>query len=761
MDFQELAKQRHALQEFCQLHAASLLCFRSDRSFKLAITENDLTGPARHLTTTATCIESLLDCPSRYRVGVADPEELARGFAHDALARPGREWTSEGSAKIYCRCRALPLVVRHLASFDSRLRDHIVGIFQQLGKDPQRFAIGETAPPKRGSKKTDPASWYPPNAFHTYWVLELLDALRARFAKDCAGIEARLRLDARRRHMILWARHQLGVQVALHAAESSVLDTDQLGWSLAIVLKFGEDFHFDLAEQDLIRQAVRCLFQTQLPVGTWRHYRSLFHYRDAGNAYCYVFETFVVLLKIALSQKPSGQFFRQCLYGRAKDLIRLWEYAGLTPIRLLPDAPNLIGWCSGHRINQKEAEGWATASVFSFAQNLRRLVGMWTREVALAELPVRRPRIDGKQEALGQIGERGDTWPCDAPGVAEQLCTLFVHPILKAGEGDDSEPDAQPIGKQQARSAILFGPPGTSKTYLASCIAAAVGWKYIQVHASHFVARGLGEVQRTADEIFNRLMELDRAVVLFDEIDELVREREQEHDAFGRFLTTSMLPKVAELWEQRKIVYFVATNHIRYFDAAITRSQRFDALVFVGTPSCEAKLRHLKGCMNREITFGGMERLVQEQLTRAGCIGAEMKDKPLPDDMMLAKFALLRYDQLEELAHHLSKLQLDDDAARVEMMVKALKEIGDQRLRTYAPYVDFVRDIKYHRRDCQKIRTWLVEGLVQDEAYPEPIRKDNGRLWITTTSDDTPQPILPGFRTEIRTPGVVKFLKEE
>ncbi len=696
MDFQELANRRHALQKFCQLHAASLLNFRSGRSFKLEFTEGELVEPARHLTTTATCIESLLNCPTRYRVGIADPEGLAREFAQDALTRPGKDWTSEGSAKIYCRCRALPLVVSHLASFDRRLLDHIREVFRQLKTDPQRFAIGETVPPKKGGKRTDPASWYPPNAFHTYWVLELLDDLRhKRFAADYADIAAKLRLEAHRSEMILWARHQLGAEVALHAAESSVLDTDQLSWSLAIVLKFGEGFHFDLREQDVIRQAVHCLFQTQLSVGTWRHYRSLFHYRDAGNAYCYVFETFAVLLKIALSQDPSGQFFRRCLYERAGDLIRLWEYAVLTQIRL-PDAPNLVGWCSGHRINQKEAEGWATASVFSFAQNLRRLVGIWTREKALAELSVRTPKFDRKQ-ALDEIRQRGDTWPCDGPKVAEQLRILFVNPILKAGEGDDSEPDACPIEAQQARSAILFGPPGTSKTYLASCVAAAVGWKYIEVHASHFVARGLAEVHRTADDIFNRLMELDHTVVLFDEIDELVREREQEHDAFGRFLTTSMLPKVAELWEQRKIVYFVATNHIRYFDAAITRSRRFDALVFVGTPSCEAKFKRLKECSNRDVTFDGMDKLVQEQLTRASCVGAEMKDKPLPDDMLLAKFALLRYDQLEELAHHLAKLQQGDSSARMEMMEKALGEIGDQRLRTYGPYVDFVRDMKYHR----------------------------------------------------------------
>ena len=40
------------------------------------------------------------------------------------------------------------------------------------------------------------------------------------------------------------------------------------------------------------------------------------------------------------------------------------------------------------------------------------------------------------------------------------------------------------------------------------------------------MADGLPNVQRTANQIFERLVELDRTVVLFDEIDELVRARE-------------------------------------------------------------------------------------------------------------------------------------------------------------------------------------------------------------------------------------------
>jgi len=146
-------------------------------------------------------------------------------------------------------------------------------------------------------------------------------------------------------------------------------------------------------------------------------------------------------------------------------------------------------------------------------------------------------------------------------------------------------------------------------------LAGVIGWDYFELHASHFVADGLPNVQRKADEIFTRLMEIDRAIVLFDEIDELVREREKnregESDTFGRFLTTSMLPKLAELWDNRKIMCFVAYNHIGLFDRAIARSQRFDAVIFVSPPAFEIKINKLRQLLKtnvgRTVVFWGLE----------------------------------------------------------------------------------------------------------------------------------------------------------
>ena len=209
-------------------------------------------------------------------------------------------------------------------------------------------------------------------------------------------------------------------------------------------------------------------------------------------------------------------------------------------------------------------ESGLTASVFSYAQSLRRLTGIWCQEEALNSLNVVQSRSD-PTEAAESVDERGNTWGRNRIQVSDQLWTMFINPVRMQQSPDGLEPDSQPIEENQARSAILFGPPGTSKTTLVRSVADVVRWKYIELHASHFVKQGLAQVQKTADDIFERLWELDHAVILFDEIDELVRERDMEKDAFGRFLTTSMLPKLAELWEARKILYFVSHESYQLF----------------------------------------------------------------------------------------------------------------------------------------------------------------------------------------------------
>src|SRR5260370_26536319 len=99
----------------------------------------------------------------------------------------------------------------------------------------------------------------------------------------------------------------------------------------------------NLAEQDFIRQAFKCLFSTQEKVGTWRHYAPLFHYPHAVNAYCYVFETFATILREAL--RPEADFVRNILKEYFTEIVRLWQYATSTKTNRQKGG---LAWSSGH-----------------------------------------------------------------------------------------------------------------------------------------------------------------------------------------------------------------------------------------------------------------------------------------------------------------------------------------------------------------------------------------------------------------------------
>ena len=92
-----------------------------------------------------------------------------------------------------------------------------------------------------------------------------------------------------------------------------------------------------------------------------------------------------------------------------------------------------------------------------------------------------------------------------------------------------------------------------------------------------------------ANRLFSMLTVTEQIVVLLDEFDEMGRDRTRNREVLSRFITTAMLPKLAKINEERKIVFLLATNYISGFDAAFSRGGRFDMLVQVMPPNLKAK----------------------------------------------------------------------------------------------------------------------------------------------------------------------------
>lgn len=757
MDFENLREARQALKDAVLVHRDSLLRFQAANEpwfhRDASLDPEPKQKTVRHLSTTASCLESLADIPSFQEEDIAQSDHAASRlktllplFAKAALAADDEEWESEGAARVYCRVRTLPVILSQASSeiLDNQAdracalvrfvwervdpgRPEKQGVAEDpiQGSEDEGTAVRRESPIKSEERLTvtanpdraDSRQAYPPNAFHGYWALRMLQEYERRELPD-------LKLDiATKREVVhLWAERTLALQAALIPVGAQRIDAHQLAWALATDLLRDPEPPATSASprRELYEAALSAFFAAQLGSGGWPRSEPLFHYPKAGNAYCYTYETLTELLRPALD-RDRGHLMRGLLRPYVENLLKAWEFAERTKIELGNDQ---IGWCSGHHPQRTHAEAWATAAVFSFAQAFRRLVGLWTAEAAESSLDARRAKWQGPNEARKVLAKRGDTWvrATTAQGhvvdlsAGQQLAALFLHPITAHGQGPELDPDSPRVGESQARSAILFGPPGTSKTTLIEALAGAIGWRFVEIHASDFLSEGMDRVPARADRIFDSIMELDQCVILFDEIDELIRERSaSETDPFGRFLTTSMLPKLAQLWDQRRVLFFVATNHIEVADSAVRRSQRFDSAIFVAPPSFRAKVAQLGeylGAIPAGLTF--------EAVSRA--LNGSINQDPL------GTFALLRHDQLRELAIRAKQqngdtVTLDAIRASLRSIAASIPRFEPEEMATDGasdtdPYAEFRA---YRSRSGRDFR---MERLIHFQSEPPSVPED-------------------------------------
>jgi hypothetical protein len=143
-------------------------------------------------------------------------------------------------------------------------------------------------------------------------------------------------------------------------------------------------------------------------------------------------------------------------------------------------------------------------------------------------------------------------------------------------------------------SMVLYGPPGTSKTTIAELISRDLGWPLLKLGAGSFTHKGRAGIDQAVAEKFEALRYLKGVVVLFDEVEELVGNREDpQANIESRLLTTAMLPRLQELRKRQEIVFILATNRVENIDKAIIRRGRFDIVRCVLPPTPRERHRML------------------------------------------------------------------------------------------------------------------------------------------------------------------------
>jgi hypothetical protein len=251
---------------------------------------------------------------------------------------------------------------------------------------------------------------------------------------------------------------------------------------------------------------------------------------------------------------------------------------------------SLRGWASPHLSPETGPQGWSTAQTLSCVSRMRSVIQQLMHVDVLSEFQGSRFSNNGGPSFAAwdrlldaDLGKCGTTKMRTLKEVIEErMVTPLTAPPSTAAFG-------------ACYSAILFGPPGTAKTTICEALAKRMGWDFLVIDTSVFLADGLSNVASRIRYVFQRLQSLQNCVILFDEIEEFCLDRETPGLGMeSRMLTTAMLTAINDLRRAENSVFFLATNRLRAFDSAITRPGRFDMQLFVGTPNLAARIIQLR-----------------------------------------------------------------------------------------------------------------------------------------------------------------------
>jgi SpoVK/Ycf46/Vps4 family AAA+-type ATPase len=190
---------------------------------------------------------------------------------------------------------------------------------------------------------------------------------------------------------------------------------------------------------------------------------------------------------------------------------------------------------------------------------------------------------------------------------------------------------------------LLYGPPGTGKTTIAENLAIELGFPIINISVSDFIVGGAAEIEARAKELFDVIAAQRGSVIFFDEIDQLLLDRDsarysKQQDVF-QFMTPGMLTKLNDLRAAERSIFIIATNYANRIDAAIKRPGRIDQAYLVLPPDRTARV----GIMQRIIgKLPGTKALVDKL--------EEGDWQTLADDSIFLGFADIRSAIMRVLA---------------------------------------------------------------------------------------------------------------
>lgn len=372
--------------------------------------------------------------------------------------------------------------------------------------------------------------------------------------------------------------------------DSTAFDPGELVFSLEGLLRWGAQ----TPTKELLDDVFRTLRQAQETTAYWRPTRPIIRNERGRVLFPLSVEVAQSLMRsfhLLEEKDPRSKWFRQ-----NKSLLFTymeWIRSQSVKVNVGEESEKPItGWHSEYDPSRRSIHTWQTSQVVVFlaqyAYHTKR-----DFEKRLCEKGGFNNGMRVKSDSVDW-----STWKAkNDPITHEHECGYRIqHRIGKHIVDCHGERGSFKTGSAKY-SFILYGPPGTGKSVTAEQLARALGRRFIEITMSDFLQGGEAEVEARAKALFRALAQQHEAVILFDEIDRLILDRQSDgytdQSPLFQFMTPGMLTKIQSLREQKGPIFVLGTNRWERIDPAIRRPGRIDEQYLLVPPDLERRRAYI------------------------------------------------------------------------------------------------------------------------------------------------------------------------